>query len=147
MAMSEFDDELLMAELRLQEAAEPISEVSLELARAAFDTRTMDAELAALTRDSWSADEPAPALRAEGEPRSVTLEGPGLTLELDIETSAAGRQLSGYVIPAQELALVRADGQRVALQIDARGRFEVALAGGGSVKFVTASVETDWFLI
>jgi hypothetical protein len=145
MAMDEFDDDRLMAELRLLEASEPISELSLELARAAFDMRTMDVELAALVADSALV---AGAVRAEGQPRMLSFEGAELGIELEITESGAGRVLAGHLVPPKAAAveLLRPDGERTTVQADERGRFVAELAAPGPVKLVIPSLETDWFV-
>ena len=144
--MTDFDDDRLMAQLRAIELAQPVSERSLELARAAFDWRTLDAELAELVADSALA--PPGAVRAVGQPRLVTFEGSNLAIELEIEPRGEGRLITGRLLPPQPAAmeLVRPDGERRAVEVDAHGRFSAELAGGGPVAFRVLSLRTDWLV-
>ena len=56
----------------------------LAAARAAIGWRTIDAELAELIADS-AVDEPALLVRGTAQPRTLTFEAPGLTIEIEAE--------------------------------------------------------------
>jgi hypothetical protein len=143
--MDDADDDRLIEHLRVIETA-GLSERSRELASAAFDWRTMDAELAELVADS--ALEPMGAVRAHGQPRLVSFEGAGLMIELEIEQRGQARRITGQLLPRQAAAIdiVRPDGRTTTVQAEAEGRFVTELAGGGPVSFRVMSLETDWLL-
>jgi hypothetical protein len=146
MVMEGFNDERLMAELKLLEGADPVSGLSLELARAAFDMRTMDAELAELVPET--AFEDAVAVRAAGQPQLVSFEGTSGSIAIEVHEHGAGRVIKGYLDPPGDttVAVLRPDGARASVPADDRGHFVAELDVGGPVKLVTASLETDWFV-
>lgn len=123
------DDDVLLDELAtlLGPHNEPPPEV-LHAARGAFTWRTVDAEIAALTFDSLLDDAPA-GVRAAAQPRILTFEADGLTIEVELDATPSGRRLLGQLVPAQvaELELL-SDGEVLAVSsADAMGRFSVAL--------------------
>jgi hypothetical protein len=145
----DIDDDPLMTDLRrVLEAVEPVSPRSLELARAAFDWRTMDAELAELVADSAIAGDRV-AVRAEGQPRLVTFEHGDESIELEIHERGDGRLIVGQLDPerAAEVTLVRPGGERERTRADATGRFSLELAAGGPAMLEALSLRTDWLVI
>ena len=126
------DDKGLLAELGgLLGRAAPVPGWLLEAGRASYGLRRIGAELAELTRDSLI-DQPAVAVRGAGEPRTLTFDAPGLTVELE---------LTGAEEPT-----VRA------VEADDRGLFTVAGIGTGPLRLRCArpgqrAVATDWFLV
>jgi hypothetical protein len=129
------DDETLLqmlAEVLEDEQAVPPD--TLVAAEQAFWLRRIDEELAELLFDS--ADAPTPAgLRGSGQRRQVSYQVGELIIDCEVD----GRMLVGQVTggPAGRpvlLDLVNADGDRVRLDVDDRGRFVALLPGPGPVR-------------
>lgn len=123
------DDDALLEDLAtlLGPQHEPPPAV-LHAAREVFTWRTVDAEIAALTYDSLLDDAPA-GVRAAAQPRILTFEADGITIEVELDATPSGRRLLGQLVPAQaaELELL-VDGEVLAVSsADAMGRFSVAL--------------------
>jgi hypothetical protein len=123
------DDDALLDELAtlLGPSNEPPPEV-LHAAREVFTWRTVDAEIAALTYDSLLDDAPV-GVRAAAQPRILTFEAGGLTIEVEVDATPSGRRLLGQLVPAQaaELELLGDGEVLAAASVDAMGRFSVAL--------------------
>ena len=139
--MDDFSDDRLLAELRkLVDGG--VGETSLELARAAYDWRTMDDELAELVADSLLETS---GVRAPAGPRMVTFQSASLAILLEIE----GLVLTGQLAPPQALtvAVARPDGSTRTVEADAGGRFELALETGGPVLLRAGTYQTDWLVI
>jgi hypothetical protein len=128
------DEELLarLAEVLDEEQAVPAD--ALDAARLAFTTRRLDEELAELLYDSY--DEPALAgMRGSAGRRQVSYKIGELVIDCEVE----GRMLVGQVTGAPPdkpvlLDLVNAAGDRVRLDVDARGRFVALLPGPGPIR-------------
>lgn len=119
------DDEALLEDLRrVTSELDPIPEHVLAAAHAAIGWRTIDAELAELIADS-AVDEPALLVRGSAQPRALTFEAPGLTIELEAEHAAADElRLSGQLVPPQPADVtIRQPAGLLALRADDRGRF------------------------
>jgi hypothetical protein len=119
------DDEALIEDLRrITNELDPIPEHVLAAAHAAIGWRTIDAELAELIADS-AVDEPALLVRGSAQPRSLTFEAPGLTIEIEAERAAADDlHLTGQLIPPQPADVTIHQGDDLlALRADDRGRF------------------------
>ena len=139
--MDDFSDDRLLAELRkMVDGA--VSDTSLELARAAYDWRTMDDELAELVADSLLESS---GVRAHTGLRMVTFQSPSIAILLEIE----GLVLTGQLAPPQALAVsvARPDGSTRTVEADEGGRFEVELAAGGPVLLRAGTYQTDWLVI
>ena len=79
------DDALLAALGEAVRAARAVPPEFTAAGQAAFTWRTIDAELAALTFDSATAEPALPAVRAEeAGPRFLTFAGSDLSIELEI---------------------------------------------------------------
>ncbi len=122
------DDPVLLAELEalLRMQSEPPAH-ALHAARESFTWRTVDAEIAALTYDSVLDD--VTTTRSAGQPRILTFEADGLTIEVELDASPSGRRLLGQLVPGQvaELRLCQ-DGEVIATAVaDAWGRFALPL--------------------
>lgn len=129
MTSSASDDDLLLEELRRVFAAiDPVPESVQLAARAAIEWRTIDAELASLVSDSIT-EEPVLAVRGGGEPRLLTFEAPGLTIELEAEPLGDDTlRFVGQLVPPQPAQIaVRHGDDLIATRADERGRF---VAGG-----------------
>lgn len=122
------DDDLLLSELGelLVGHAGPPREV-VDAAVELFTWRSVDAELAALAFDSLLDNGPALA-RAAAQPRIITFEAAGLTIEAEVDAGPAGRRLLGQLVPAQPAELeLRTQGDPILGQADDHGRFVIAL--------------------
>jgi hypothetical protein len=143
--MDHFSDDQLMALLGSGDVVPEVSEGSLELARMAFDWRTMDSELAELVADS--ALEQVVALRAAATPRLVSFEGRNVSVELEIESRDAARVITGRLFPRQEatVEVIRLVGAAQVVETDVDGRFVVEVPAG-PVAFDVLSIRTDWLV-
>jgi hypothetical protein len=102
---------------------DPVPPEVLRDARAAYDLRTIDAELATLANDSVLDRQPAGVRGAEG-PRSLTFEAPGLTVEVEVTVLGPRRRLIGQLVPPSRAKVtVRHGGGAVEVDADELGRF------------------------
>jgi hypothetical protein len=143
--MDHFSDDQLMTLLAGADVVPEVSEASLELARMAFDWRTLDVELAELVADS--ALEQTVALRSAATPRLVSFEGRKVSLELEIEARDEARVITGRLFPRQEatVEVIRLVGSALVVDTDVDGRFVVELPAG-PVAFDVLSIRTDWLV-
>lgn len=122
------DDPALLAELDvlLRARGEPPAHV-LHAARESFTWRTVDAEIAALTYDSLLDD--VTTIRAADQPRILTFEADGLTIEVELDAGARGRRLLGQLVPGRPVELELRSGGAVigTATADDLGRFVLAL--------------------
>ena len=148
--MASHDDDLLLARLdRMLERREGGGqEQAIVLGEAAYDWRTLDAELAELVADSA---ELAGAVRSEGTPRLMSFEGSALSLELEIHP---GRRLAGRVVPPMpaEVSVQGAAGAVTTVSTDAHGVFELDAAPEGAALLVVraagaAALQTPWLML
>ena len=138
------DDALLAALGEAVRAARAVPPEFTAAGQAAFTWRTIDAELAALTFDSATAEPALPAVRAEeASPRFLTFAGSDLTIELEIGSDS----VVGQVVPAGSghVDACPASGPAMTAEIDEIGCFIIRplppspfrlhchLASGGSV--------------
>ncbi|HET8659080.1 MAG TPA: hypothetical protein VFM55_08800 [Micromonosporaceae bacterium] len=163
-------------EQRLRRAAElfdPVPPRSTAVAIAAFGWRTIDTELAELVFDSL--DEVAATVRGGAQPRLLTFEGSGLTIEVELTVPAPGppasgspspgsppsaapggaRRVVGRVLPGQPADIEVWQGdRRAAGTADALGRFAVTAPGSGPLRLRVRpagdtggrAVVTDWVI-
>jgi hypothetical protein len=143
--MDHFSDDQLMALLAASDVVPEVSEGSLELARVAFDWRTLDLELAELVADS--ALEQTVALRTAATPRLVSFESRSLSVELEIANRDDERAITGRLFPPQEatVEVVRLTGAPLVVDTDVEGRFFVEVPAG-PVAFDVLSIRTDWLV-
>lgn len=148
--MSATDD---LWEERLRDAAaqaDPPPDSVLEAARAALALRSLDAELATLTADSWADAETVTTRAVTADLRMLTFECGEVTLEIDVETDHVTglRSLRGVVVgDVVGLTLVHPD-RRAPLPLES-GSFEARDLPAGPVRIeaVTADgrrVTTTW---
>jgi hypothetical protein len=125
------------AELRaLFARIDPVPPRLDDAARAAFTWRTVDAELAALMRDS--AEEEAGALvRGGGGLRQLSFESPRLGIELEVSaTGERSRRVQGQLLPpaAATVTFERPGEDSVSVQADELGRFALDGLRAGVVR-------------
>lgn len=148
---SELDD--LEAELRaLVHQLDPVPAAVDEAARAAFSWRSVDAELAELTYDSWTERRALAGVRGRNS-RQLTFEAPGFTLDLEVEEGPPPT-LVGQLAPASAATVELRHREGVlSLLADALGRFVVDHLPPGPVSLrcrpvgASSSVETEWVAI
>lgn len=148
------DDQQLLERLRrMARATDPIPAHVVELARAAFDWRTLDAELAALVLDSAEpelAGAGGVLVRSADEARLLSFEASDVTIELEVEEAGEERRLRGQLLPPQPAELlVQHAGGDIHATADADGRFAVEGVPTGPVRLRVAlagraPVETQW---
>lgn len=120
-------------------------------ARAAFTWRTMEAELAELVYDSRLDDQSLAGVRAGDGPRRLVFEGPGLTLEVEVEGVDGGaRQLVGQVVPPRPGVIdVRHAEHSLSVPVDQLGRFAVQRLPAGHISLRcraegVPTIDTAW---
>ena len=140
------EDDDLLDELRaaVRHAGTPTAAMAAA-ARAAFSWRTVDAELAALTRDSL-VDVPVGQRGASAGPRDLVFEGRELSVELERDEDC----LVGQLVPATpgQVTLLGPDGELDRSDVDEWGRFrfERPPSGPTRLRCTTAAgvLVTDW---
>lgn len=149
------DDDRLFAALR--EAMREYDEVPpafVEMAKAMFTLRDIDAELAELTYDSLvhdiDGDQALALTRADPAPlRALTCASPELTIELEIAEEA----LLGQVVPpgAGEIDLYDTGGLILTSPVDDVGAFTIRPVPAGPFRLhyrsATTSVLTTWITL
>ena len=151
------DDELfdrLAATLR---NAEPPPDAVVDMARAGFGLRRLDAELAELVADSALELTPAGVRGDLAAPRMLTFEAGDAEIEVQVSAAADGTwQMIGQVVPPAPgtVGLEPADPALVAVETDADelGRFTLRTRGGGSWRLIyrrqgLTAVVSPWVLL
>ena len=156
----EGEDAALLQELRA--AAERMDPAPARLEQAAKDSftwRTIDAELAELAElafDSGADQAQAAMVRGQSEPRLLSFEASGLTIEVEVtETGPRRRRLVGQLVPpAPALVQVRHPGGTLDVDADDVGRFAAAGLEAGPVQLrcrplagAAPPVATEWVSI
>lgn len=107
--MSETDEVLLERLRSVVQAADPVPDQVLTVARAAFTLRGLDAELLELQRDSLR--EPATAARANSEDRILTFVNGDVTVDVEVVEVGERRDLVAHVAGVElTAATVEIDG-------------------------------------
>jgi len=126
----------LLALLRdMLEEIDPVPATLLDVARASFTWRTVDAELAELTADSIL---DGAAVRSTRTPRLLTFTAGATTLVVEVATPypspATGRRLLGQIVAprAAELEVRHADGS-LTVAADEFGRFRAERVPPGPI--------------
>jgi hypothetical protein len=142
----EADDQLLDELREAVNAADPLPERLLGVAKAAYAWRTIDEELAHLEFDSLAASELA--IRSGAADAVVHLSF--AASEASIQVDLSGGAIDGQVVPpAVRVFLLLASGERIELDCDELGQFGLDRAMSGPVRVVahlsTGDVVTEWF--
>jgi len=153
MSMGDQSDDRLQEELRRAlERAEPEDAAALELARAAYDWRTLDAELVEVVADS--ADQAVAGMRTEDAPRLASFAGASLAVELEIEAHGAACRVTGHVLPPgeAEVRVTPARGEQIVVAADELGVFAADDLPRGPTRLTVRSaagheVETAWLVL
>ena len=148
-------DDVLLADLgRVIAAAEPVPEFLREAARAAFAWRNIDDELAQIVSlaeliyDSAEDARPLAGVRGTTTLRTLSFEGAGVGLELDVD----GFHVEGQVVPASAATIeIHTTAGTVSATTDANGMFRVDLPSAGPAAIRvrlsgddTPVLRTDW---
>lgn len=151
--MTEHECEELMGRLRtLGRRMDPTPPAVTAAASAAFQWRTLDAELAELTYDSWMDDRELAGVRSSGGQRQLTFEAPGVTVEVEVSGGASPR-LVGQVVPAHPGTVeLRHRTGITTLAVDDLGRFAAPHLPAGPVSLrctavADSPVETEWVAV
>jgi hypothetical protein len=128
---AELDDERLLAALRAAaRTMDPPPDAVVHAAKASWTWRTIDAELAELTYDSWTDDRELAGVRgastATPTSRLLSFEATSVALELEVIIEGSERRLVGQLLPAQP-GVVEVHHRRgvEVVEADAVGRFSV----------------------
>ena len=149
-ADTEYDD--LMDRLRIIGASiDPLPSLVTDLAYAAFETRDLDAELAALTADSAVDNAQLVRGAAVAAPRMVSFEAESVTVELQVERGSDTAQLRGFVVGAVAVTLETATTRRP-VELDEHGWFLVEEVPFGALRLRLERpdgrhVSTEWIAV
>ena len=150
----ELDDATLLEYLRqaLRHHEQPPA-AAVELAKASFGLRRLDAELAALVADSLQATS-GPRVRSLRAPRLLSFEAEGLAVEVEAVPAEPGWRIVGQLEPpgVAEVELRRVTGPSVVADVDEYGRFALDVAGPGPISLFCRrdglpDVATAWVLL
>jgi hypothetical protein len=120
------DDELVARLRRIAARADPVPEVLLAAAHAAFGLRDLDARVAELVRDS-AVGAPATAVRGLGA-RLLSFEAADAVIECEVTARGARRDVIGQLVGTVAAALQAqvAGAEAVDVRVDEHGRFSVS---------------------
>jgi hypothetical protein len=138
--LGELDDDQLLAALgEVLGTSQAPPNWSVELAKASFDLRTADAELAQLTSDSGLATTQS-ALRSAAGPRLTVFDAEDLSVEIEIEPGArtGSWRLIGQLIPPAPARIQVRQPRAEPFWVDADelGRFAVDRLRDGPLSLV-----------
>jgi hypothetical protein len=150
--VSELDDPLWTELRALVARFDSVPAAVTAAAKATLAWRDPDAALARLVADS--ADTGLVGVRGLGQPRLVTFEADGVTIEVEVGHVDRRVRLVGQVVPPGP-GEVRVDGdggERSETTVDALGRFTVHSDATGSIRLAWKAAGTEtlvitaWFL-
>lgn len=119
------DERLLDALRELLERSAPLPARVVEMAKESYTWRTVDAELAELTRDSL-VDPAVGSVRGATTPRTMTFEAGDVSIEIEVAVSGENRRMLGQIVPPQPARIeVRQDDVTRTIDADVVGRFVV----------------------
>lgn len=153
----ESDDDELEHELRhLAARLDPVPPELVQSAAEAFSWRNIDAELAELVFDSLLNTDQAALVRSSSGRRLVSFQTPELTIDVEVTTTASGRDVMGQITPPQRATVeIRHRAGVVSTDADERGCFRSAALQTGpmSLRLRPAAADprppivTDWLSI
>ncbi len=127
MTISAHDQDLLVRLGEVAAQADPVPDLVLDLARAAWETRALDAELLRLVAETTGV--PVGVRSVVDQPRVLGFDGGGLVLDLQVERVGHGVQLTGQVLPWPEaggtVTVEQPDGSRADALVGDLGDFVV----------------------
>jgi len=144
-------DDALEAKLRsLSTELDPAPELVVEGAKAAWELRDLDSQLATLVADSWRDAEAVATRDSAGTLRMLTFTSEGASIEVDVESDpvTGSRRLRGFVTGAEGDLLVESGGARIVVPI-VDGQFDVEGIAGGPARLSAvgpggARIVTTW---
>ena len=126
MAPMTSDDDLEALLRALAAERDPAPSHVTAAAKAAWELRDLDTQLASLVADSWR-DEPAVATRDHaGTLRMLTFTSDGASIEVDVESDVVTgtRRMRGFVTGAEGDLVIERSGSRVTVPV-VDGQFDV----------------------
>ncbi len=127
MTISAYDQDLLVRLGDVAAQADPVPDLVLDLARAAWETRALDAELLRLVAETTGV--PAGVRSVVDQPRVLSFDGGGLLLDLQVERAGPGVRLTGQVLPWPDgggsVTVEQPDGTRTTAAVGDLGDFVV----------------------
>ncbi|HBW18475.1 MAG TPA: hypothetical protein DEH11_05400, partial [Actinobacteria bacterium] len=99
------DDELEEELRRTAASLDPVPPELLRAAADAFTWRTVDAELAELVYDSLVDEDALALVRGGSDRRLLSFEAGGLSIDLEVSTAGAARELTGQLAPPQRASI------------------------------------------
>lgn len=145
------DDELLGIVDRHFSADDPLPRRLATAARAAIETRRLDAQLAALLSDSLD-DANLAAVRSDSTPRMLGFQTGECTVDVEVSPETDGHRLLIQVLPAGSYSLVldRAAGT-AELATDEHGMASLSGLSAGPLRILiqqpTGDIRTEWFTV
>ena len=141
-------------EQRLRAAAalhDPVPSIVTEAAKAAFELRDLDVQLAALVADSWADSDLVATRDHSSTVRMMTFASEGGSIEVDIDhdLNTGTCRLHGFVTDAiGNLLVERSDGSVVELPV-VEGQFDVEGLERGPARLSVSTgdgrrIATDW---
>jgi hypothetical protein len=158
-ARADDEEQSLLRELRsIADQVDPVPSRLKDAARGSLTWRSLDAELAELTFDSFADEAARTVVRGGGGARLLSFQAPGepgLEIAVEVLAERGRRRLVGQLDPAQPAHVeVRQPGGARAVETDERGRFALeASAGPASLRCRTGgtgastTIVTDWVSI
>jgi hypothetical protein len=149
-------DDALELELRqLAARLDPVPPELVQAATAAFSWRNIDAELAELVFDSLLDTDQAALVRSSPGRRLVSFQTPELTIDVEVTTTASGRDVMGQITPPQRAAVeIRHRAGVVSTDADEQGSFRSASLQTGPMSLrvrpaggAAPPIVTDWLSI
>lgn len=128
MTISAHDQELLVRLGEVAAQADPVPGLVLDLARAAWESRALDAELLRLVAETTGV--PAGVRTVVDQPRVLSFDGSGLLLDLQVERVGPRVRLTGQVLPWPDgdggtVIVEQPDGSRTDAAVGDLGDFVV----------------------
>lgn len=143
------DDDAFLDRLRAVVAeADPVPELVITSARAAFTTRRLDAELAELVLDS--AEAPTSVRSAGADVRVLSFETGEITVEVQVQDGPRGPELRGLVDGAQppSITIELAAAAPLVVPVDEDGWFTAVLPPGPiRLRLAAPPVVTAWVVL
>lgn len=141
-------DELMDRLRMISDQLDPPPSIVTELARAAFETRNLDAELAVLTADS-EFDVLELVRSVATEPRMVSFETDAVTVELQLDRQDSELTVRGLVVGGIGEIILDTGDRRTPAQLDDRGWFLVEGLPAGALRLHIqgadgANITTSW---
>lgn len=131
MTINHTDEALLVHLGSVAAQVDPVPDLVLDLARLAWTTRALDAELLQLVDQTTGA--PVGVRSTTLQPRVLTFEGDDVALDVQVEHVDGGVRLVGQVLPSPlgggSVTIEQPDGTTVSARVDDLGGFRAAGLG------------------